>query len=185
MSAELRKKRSDWDFSKYQLDVSKSDVCLIHTLHNNGSMSGRVVFINSNGIMAVTGDFYNWIFSREFHPSKDGYVSDGYWAEKLQIASDINPFVFSPDDTLKELKNGIDGELEEYGYEGEELEKMKEYYEECIEFCENYSDGESYLHEAHNNLPNFCDYEAVVYCSEIKNQLKIIFDAFEEICSRM
>lgn len=185
MGAHLRKKRTDWDFSKYQVDVVKTKDTLIHTIHDNHSSIGKVVFINSNGIMAVTGDFYNWVFCREFHPSKNGYVSEQYWAEKLQIASDQDPYKFDADCTIEELKEGLKTGLEEYGYEGEKLEAMKEYYDECIGFCEETSDRDYYLHKAHEALPSFCDHEDVVCCSEIKTQLKIIFDAWEEICNKI
>ena len=88
MSKELRKKRTDWDFSKFDLTVSKTDNCLIHTLQKGKSLMGRVVFINTQNVMTVTGDFGNWVFCREFHPSKDGYVSDDHWAGKLQMRSE-------------------------------------------------------------------------------------------------
>ena len=89
------------------------------------------------------------------------------------------------EETVDELQKGLSGGLEEEGYEDEELGEMKDFYKECLDFCELYSDSEGYLHEAYGVKPNFLDYENVVHIEKIKPRLEIIFDAFEEICNRM
>lgn len=48
----------------------------------------RVTFINSCDRMMVKGDFGNWVFSREFHPSKNGGVNSYYWDEKLKTSEE-------------------------------------------------------------------------------------------------
>lgn len=179
---ELRKKKTNWDFSKYDLTISKSSNCKIYTIHDGGASCGKVVFINANGIMAVTGDFYNWIFCREFHPSKEGYVSEHYWCEKLQIASGQTAYIYDSKETDEELNRMINIGCEEHGFEGDQLKEMKEYYEDCIMYSDN---EEEYNVFAYNNLPDFVDYESIIKVEVIKKQLLIIFDAFNEICSRL
>jgi hypothetical protein len=179
---ELRKRKTSWDFTKYDLTIEKSDNCLIHTLHNGGASCGKVIFINTKGIMAVTGDFYNWIFCREFHPSEDGYVSEDYWCEKLQIASGQNGYIYDSDKTDEELNRMIKIGCEEYGYEGDELEQMKQYYSDCLMYTD---DKEEYRVYAYDNLPDFVDYESIIEEEVIQKQLLIIFDAFNEICNRL
>jgi hypothetical protein len=69
--------RTNFDFSEHELIITKSDGLLVHTLkHKDYNKMYRFDFINTNGIMAVTGDYGNWMFCREFHPSPDGGVSD-------------------------------------------------------------------------------------------------------------
>lgn len=180
--SELRKRKTTWDFTKYKLDVVETDNCTIHTIHDNGASCGKVIFINTSGIMAVTGDFYNWIFCREFMPSKEGYVSEHYWCEKLQIASGQSGYVYDSSETEKELNHMISEGCASYGYEGEDLQLMKDYYTDCLRYTDN---EEEYNVFAHDNLPNFTDYESIINISIVRNQLLIIFDAFNEICNRL
>ena len=91
----MNKKRvSSLDFSKHVVTVEKQEGLLIHTLAIPGTITQSVKFINTQGIMAVTGDYGNWIFCREFHPSPTGSVSDSYWCEKLRISSRQDPYEF-------------------------------------------------------------------------------------------
>jgi hypothetical protein len=159
-------------FSKYDLKSPKSD--FIH----------RVVFINIDGVMIVKGDFGNWIFCREFYPSKKDGVSDHYWAEKLMISSIQDPYEFDPEETGNRIREMLyRGGLEDYGYTGEKLERMKIYLEECLNYV---TDSEwEYTYFAYYNKPDFLDAESVILCKSLKSSLLAVFDAFDEICSRM
>lgn len=97
------KKRTDVDFSKHVLNISKNDLVTIYDFAIPGTYSRSIKFINTCGIMTVTGDYGNWVFCREFHPDKDG-VSDGYWVEKLRILSCQDPYEFDTDTAREQIQ---------------------------------------------------------------------------------
>lgn len=176
--------RTGVDFSKHDLNIIKSTTYSIYDLkHPEHVMMWRVKFINIDGVLVVTGDYGNWIFCREFHPTSDGFVSDYYWCEKLQINSEQKPYEFDSENTEKELKEGIEKGLKDYGYEGERLEKMKEYYQDCLNYV--YNSEFEYTSFAYNNMLSWMDSEDVPFVKSIKIHLKYVFDAFDEICIRM
>lgn len=175
-------KRTSVDFSKHELIHISEPHVKIWKLKIKDSVQKMVTFINSENIMAVTGDYGNWIFCKEFHPSKDGYVSDYYWCEKLQILSEQEYKEFDYEYTIELLEEEIK-ELKEEPYENEEQQKEAlEYYEECLFWAKN-DDEIDYINYA-RNFPNFMDSDFFIIGKKIKNWLLIIFDAFEEICKR-
>lgn len=182
----LRKKRTKIDFSDHELIIrSNGDgdtKIFIYDLKKSNTVAHRVKFINTNGICIVIGDFGRWSFCREFHPSEDGYVSDSYWIEKLHIMSSQKGKSFDVEETLDILENGIDGELEDNGYEDDELNEMKIWYEDLLSYV--YDESE-YKHRAYSTMPSFIDFDDVPYVTKIDHWLLIIFDAFEEICDRL
>ncbi len=146
-------------------------------------MWDNVKFLSSNENLIVTGDYSNWMFDKPFTPNATTEkISDYYWCEKVQLSSTQDPFDFDDDATKKALEEGINGGIEEYGYEDDRLEEMIQYYEDCL--C-HLDCKEVYLAYAHDNLPRFCDHEDVVYFNKVKPQLQVVFDAFEEICRRL
>lgn len=168
------KPRRNIDWSKHIVETIKEDNSLMHLIHIPNSSLNLVRFVNAYGVLSVTGDFGNWIFCREFHPSKGGYVSDGYWCEKLRMASCQNPSTYDSVSTVELLNK----ELEE-----EDLtEKEKTYLEDCL----YHSDDEiEYMYHAfRNNIGRYEDYEQVPLSKELNVWLLIVFDAFEEICRR-
>lgn len=176
MSSEhLRTRRTDETFEDYVVTVKKSEHAVIHRIGKPNTRVGEVVFINVEGVLAVTGDYGNWIFCREFHPSKDGYVSDGYWCEKLKTSSPQTSGEFSPDKTEEEINERL---------KEEDLnEECKVYYESLLNYVH---DGEIYyLGYAHSNMPDGMDHENVPFVKEMHYWLKAVFDAFDEICRRM
>jgi len=177
------RKRTSIDFSEHELIVKETEDITIHWLKKPGSIHQNIKFTNIEGNLVVTGDLGNWIFCRNFVPSEEGFVSDGYWCEKLSIHSEQTGYTFDEELTKEELKSQINGGLEEYGYTGDELDKMKEYMEGCLYNVEEAMDV--YRGYAYDNLPSFCDYDDVVFIKDTKQYLKIIFDGFEEICERL
>jgi len=179
----LTKNRTGVDFSEHELQITNQDDFIVHTLKKPSTNCGHIKFINTNGIMAVTGDYGNWIFCREFHPIGDCCVSDSYWIEKLEISSSQEGMEFDSEATRKEIEEGIEYGLEDYGYDGEELVEAKEYYRYLLE----YVDESQWIYEAnaYTEMPSFFDSESVPNCKKTKIWLQIIFDGFEEICRRL
>lgn len=180
-------KRTDVDFSSHELIERRvggvDGVRLTHTLkHPDYEKQYKINFINADGVLVVTGDYGNWIFCREFHPSAEGSVSGGYWMEKLEMYSTQQGTEYNSELTEKEIEEGINGGLEEYGYTGDKLEKAVEYFKELLYYVEE--NDFNYCAYAFPNKPSFMDYDEVPYVKTTKHRLSIVFDAFEEICKR-
>jgi len=181
-------KRTGIDFSKH-IHTVEEYVCgekIIRVDHFKipDTRMNYIQFINTDETMSVTGDFGNWIFCRPFIPSVKSGVSDSYWLEKLEIASEQRFDRLNFDAIEKEIQELIDAGLEEYGYKGEELEQAKEWYTELLSECD---DKLSYLAKAYRDCdrPDFIDSEQIPYTVEVPTWLYIIFDAFDEICRRI
>lgn len=177
----VKGKRTGIDFSKHEVHVTEANGLLVHYIKKPGTICDSIKYINTNGILAVTGDYGNWIFCREFHPDPKGGVSDGYWKEKLCIASTQEPSEFDPEATKKELKHQLSRGLKEYGYTGDMLKRMQEYCRECLRHVD--CDHWEYKKVAYDECPS--DYEAVVYIKKTKYWLLAVYDGFDEICRRM
>lgn len=181
----MRNKRTTVDFSQHELIVEETERYKIHWLKKPDTVIYNVKFINIDDTLLVIGDFGRWSFCREFHPSADGYVSDHYWLEKLEINSTQKGKVFSSELTREEIQKGLDGELEEYGYEGEELETMKEYYNSLLGYYVSCQEWEYISYAFAEGKPDFLDAESVPFVKEIDHSLQCVFDAFDEICKRL
>jgi hypothetical protein len=169
----MREKRTTVDFSNHVLEVVKTDEILVHHLRVPGTLMRSIKFINTNGILAVTGDYGNWILCREFHPSADGYVSDHYWVEKLKISSCQDPYVFD----AKVAKENIKDLLTEHELSDEEKEWLNELSEEADQ-------GEySFIAKAMDRPGSF-EAEMIPHGKKLNEWLQIIFDGFDEICRR-
>ena len=108
-------------------------------------------------------------------------VSGGYWAEKLTYASCQEPFEYDAEETEKDIKEQLNVGLEEYGYTGERLKEMKEYFEECL----NYVNDEYEYIKVAREYPSFCDSETMIVRRKPKVWLSYVFDGFDEICRRI
>lgn len=141
----------------------------------------RIIFVNSCGVLTVSGDFGRFSFCREFHPSKDGYVSDGYWLEKLKIGNDLVWDRYDSEETEKEIKELIKTGLEEYGYEGKRLKQLKQQLRDLLEYVD---DEVAYKYHAFRGDIDL-DYDMIPICQKESHRLNIIFDAFDYICEKM
>jgi hypothetical protein len=178
----MKGKRTGIDFSKHEVIVTDQPGLLVHYLRQPNTIQNSIRYINTNGIMAVTGDFGNWIFCREFHPSQEGGVSDGYWKEKLGIASTQKASDYSAKLTEKSIKEAINGGMKEYGYKSQRLKEVKDFLSECL----RYVDTEwEYVAYAYQHCPCFMDAEEIPFEKETKPWLLAVFDGFDEICRRM
>jgi hypothetical protein len=173
----MKGKRTEIEFDQHELIITQSEGLLVHYLKKPNEIYDSVKFINTNGILAVTGDYSNWIFCREFHPTADGGVSDGYWHEKLRISSTQVATEFDSESTKKEIEKLL---AEEEDLTDEE----KEYLSGCLDHAdEGEFDYEYYAHR--ENCGRFEDHEYVPHEKKLNIQLQAVFDSFDEICRRM
>ena len=165
------------DFSKHILTTKKYDGITIYEFKKPDTIYYSVTFINTCGIMAVTGDFGNWIFSREFHPDeKLRGISRSYCDEKLRINSDQKSEIFDTDTTLKE----IDEFEKSYFYDLNEDDPKYEQVKDWIESLRDKAFDElDYLYVAHREKPNFIEHEDVPFGTIRNPYLTNIYDAFE------
>ena len=114
------KRRTQVDFSKHvhtvlEQELENGQSIRIDELKKPDCFSQSVRFTNTGGVCVVTGDYGNWILCREFHPSEEGYVSDGYWCEKLGMMSGQDPSEFSEEQAVSEINeylNENDGDMD-------------------------------------------------------------------------
>lgn len=157
------------EFVSFRMDILK----MPNTITNS------VKFINTGGVMTVTGDFGNWVFCREFEP--DGRAgagaSEGYWKEKLSIGSCQVVEKYDSDATKAEIKRRI-RDAEKDGIDKEEME----YLEELLNYV---NDEIDYRYQAYHLLPGNLDYESIPIKKITHHWFIIILDAFDEICLRL
>lgn len=110
-----------------------------------------------------------------------GFLGD--YREKIKIASTQEPFEFDIDTTENEINEMLNGGLEESGYDDDDLETLRDYYEGLLD---KLHEGEFYYEAyAYGEMPYIMDTESVPNCKKIKYWLLCVFDAFEEICRRL
>lgn len=180
--------RTNFDFNKHvhRIEIFKSDNGEIRVDHFQvgNSLGEYIKFLNTSNNLLVTGDYGNWVFRRTFIPSANGYVSDGYWIEKLGIDNCNVAKRYDSDATREEIQGLLDGGLEAYGYSGVELSEAKEWYTGLLDHVDDEID---YTYNAYRgyDMPSFIDYENIPFCKTVNVRLNIIFDAFDEICERL
>lgn len=171
-------KRTKVDFSKHKLKVTKFDGGLIHELRVPNSLHCAVTFINAAGVMTVTGDFGNWVFSREFHPdgNENSGVSDDYWDEKLEKHSAQKSKQCDKNLTLLMIAD-FEQSLEEneYNDKNEVLEWIEE-------LKNNVDDETEYFYILHRQTPSEVDFESLPYGEKRHVGLSAVYDAFDFIC---
>jgi hypothetical protein len=89
---------------------------------------------------------------------------------------------YDSEETEKEIKELISTGLEEYGYEGAKLDQLKEWYTDLLDYTE---DEIEYMYHAFRSSYGNVDYDEIPFVKKGSYQLLIIFDAFNEICSRL
>lgn len=174
--------RTKINFSNHELIVTKYPGVLIHDLKlPNREYHHRVTFINTHGIMSVTGDFGNWIFCREFHPSADGEgVSGSYWDEKLEMKSKQTAKEFNTEATQEAIQQFRDDFEDNYG------RPLNDSEQDWLDDLDNYSESRfEYEIYAYSQTPSSIDYQDVPYEKIRHPWLNVVYDAFEEICNRM
>ena len=172
--------RTDIDFSKHELKVTQYEGVLIHEFKKPGTRHDMLVFINTCGVMTVTGDWGNWVFCREFHPStgKDSGASGSYWDEKLRTSSEQESHKYDAEETFKLIKYFRKSFKYIFGriMNDEELEWVNK-----LEYC---SDNEyEYTYVAFREKPSSIDYEYVPFGKKRHFWLDAVYDGFDAICN--
>ena len=183
------KTRRNYDFSKHTHRVeifksSKGNEIRVDHFQEAEKRCGYIKFVNDEQGLSVFGDFGNWIFCRPFIPSSKGFVSDGYWNEKLKLYSEQYHAKYDSEETAKEIEELINHGLEEYGYEGDKLLKAKEWFKSLLRHIDEEIDY-SYHAYMDYSKPDFIEYEMIPFEKKGSPRLEIIFDAFDEICNRL
>lgn len=173
------KKRTEIDFSRHELKVTDLDGVLIHRFKRPDTRNCMIVFINTCGVMTVTGDFGNWVFCREFHPSpnNDSGVSSGYWDEKLEIASVQKSHQYDSDETLRLIEEFEKSFEDNYGRGMNEEES-----DWIADLKNNVDDEHEYTYLAYRQMPNDIDYESVPFGKKRHFWLNAIYDGFDAVC---
>lgn len=171
-------KRTDIDWSRHEVSVTEGRGFKIHHLAIHNSSHHNIKYINAGGVLSVTGDFGNWIFCREFHPSADGRVDAWYWDEKLQILSSQKAHEWDSERTREawtELLNDPDQEW---------TDNEKNYIQKCIDHC-GVSEWE--YNGAAIDYPRSWDPEQTSSCTRTRRKfwLEAVYDGFDEICRRI
>jgi len=175
-------RRTNIDFSKHEIKETKFDGVLIHEFKKPNRNIYGLTFINTRGIMTVTGDFGNWVFCREFHPSASNEhgVSGSYWDEKLQMTSVQKSDKYDSEETLKTINEFKETFEDSYG------EEMDEEVIDWIERLENNVDNElDYTYIAYQEKPNTIEYEDVPFGEKRHPWLDAVYDGFDAICQKL
>lgn len=167
------------DFSNHVYSKFSDKYCTIYELKIPNTIINSIRFINSSGIMTVTGDFGNWVFCREFHPSANGAVSTGYWDEKLEIASVQNSHIFDSDETIREIEQYRNEYIEENDIISDE---MMSWFEDLEN---NVFDEYDYINVAYRQNPAHIDHEYIPFGKVRHIWLEYIYDGFNEMCKRI
>ncbi|MFA5428911.1 MAG: hypothetical protein WC279_11975 [Sulfurimonas sp.] len=166
------------DWSKHEVIIEDHGKLKIWRIKIPGTILHQVNFINTEDRLIVTGDYGDWMFSREFWPSAENGVSQGYWLEKLRAS----------------MGRREDWELDKE-YIRDRIKEFPERYgddlipEEVLSWLEdlesNLDDDLCYQYVAYRQKPDTVEYEDVPYSKKIPIQLLIVFEAFDEICRRL
>lgn len=173
--------RTKIDFSNHELSVIDHGDTKIYHLKKPDTSCDNIKYIASGGILAITGDYGNWIFDKEFRPDINDKVSDQYWCDKLKMSSCQEPYMFDSEATIKEIKKAIKEYKAEYGKEVD-LDVI-EYYQQCIEKA-NYHELD-YTAFAYREYPSNVSIEDVIMLKDIKYWLKAVFDGFDVMHDRL
>ena len=175
-------KRTKIDFSHHKLKITQFEDVLIHEFKIPETNNHMLVFINAGGVMTVTGDFGNWVFCREFHPSgenKNG-VSDQYWDEKLEISSVQKSHEYDPEQTIILINKFKQTFKDSFGRE------MTEDESEWIESLEEkVYDKYEYIYLAYKETPTTIDYDCVPFGEKRHFWLDAVYDGFDAICQTL
>lgn len=173
-------KRTKIDFSRHEVEIIQHEGVLIHKFKRPDTIVCSIIFINTQGVMTVTGYFGNWVFNREFHPHADYEgVSDYYWNEKLEMYSQQTSSDFDTETTLEHIQEFIDDYEENYQPVPEELNDWFE------ELKDNAFDKIEYEYVAYRNKPSDIECEDVPYGKKQHQRLSCVYDGFEALCEKL
>lgn len=164
------------DFSEHELHITDQEGLKVHFLKKPNTYYECIKYINTNGIMAVTGGYSNWIFCREFIPGPNEEHWIGYMKEKLKIHSCQEPAKYDAqrtEDAIKEMLNDPDHNWSE---------QNREFLEELLTKTD---DEIEYLHFAFREGEHTIEFEYVPFVKTVNNHFLVVVDGFHEICRRL
>lgn len=169
----------NWSYSKRQQgDYTE------YRLQSNKWTHEYILFLVGNGFTAVTGDYSNHIFCREFNPSKSQIgISFGYMLEKYRSQSTQNPTnVYSIQDTkdaIKEFRlDYVDGDLSKLS------EEEKDAFDDLLYSAEDELDYTFQRYRGHRDDIVFLDCEVLDPVYDIDIQVQVILNAFITMCKK-
>lgn len=173
-------RRTTLDFSKHEFKTYKDKYVTIYELKIPNTGMNSIQYINCCGTMSVTGDFGNWIFCREFHPSSNGNVSGGYWDEKLEISSVQKSHKYDSDKTLEKICEF------EKNFETDFADELDEEIVDWIDTLKSSVDDEhEYIYHAYRDNPSNVEWESIPFGEVRHKWLDYIYDGFNEMCDRI
>jgi hypothetical protein len=173
------KQRTRIDFSKHEVRTTELPNGMIYKFGEIGSPTHALTFVVTCGITAVTGDFGNWIFCREFYPDGDT-ISDGYWDEKLEIASEQKAEAFDTETVGRQLDEFIAEFENNYG------RGMTEEESEFFDDLKAVSDNEiEYISTIWNEIPPTLDASDLPQGKTRHAWLNSVYDGFEAMCRKL
>lgn len=186
----MQPKRTSIDFSNHVHTVKKyyhgDEHIRVDSFKRPGSSVYKVQFLNNDNTLTVSGDLGNWVFCRPFIPHANGGVSDRYWIEKLKINSIQKFEELDLDGIAEDIREMLDGGLEEYGYDDVKLSILEEWLK-CL--LNHIDSGNDYVYIYHAyfsyDVPRFIDHDFLPHYKKENIQLNGVFDAFDEMCRRI
>ena len=167
--------RTNIDFGNHELMIIESKEVTIYKFKKPETNIHSVTLVNHDGVMAVKGDFGNYIFNREFHPCANTQgIGENYYIEKLECHSVQKGTEFDPDSTVRLLNERL---AEIYQIESEEIDYLKK----CVKEAED-KHQLSYDAYAYLNMPSGYDNEYVIRESKLNSFIPALFDAMECMC---
>lgn len=169
------------DFKDHVLTITKNgDITVCDYKRPNSNVYG-ITLIIGRGVTAVTGDLGNWIIGRELYPSTEGEtISRDYMDSKVRYASEQVTQKYSPDETLKAIKQFERSFKSDYGRPMDEEEKhwiktLKELVDE----------EEEYRILAYRDCPAMIEYEDVPIGFIRPIWLDFIYDAYDAMAKHI
>lgn len=169
----------DWIYTK-----STHGDFQVYCLQSNKDSWSWVEFIVGHRFTAVTGDFGNHTFGREFHPHKVTVNIDFTYAlEKYRYCSTQNPTSeYSPTLTREYIEEFM---LE---HANGDLDNLTEEEREQFDYLLYYSESEiDYLNQRFNEHDDniiFLEYDQLQPQYELDKQVNFILHVFIEMCKR-
>lgn len=175
------KQRTRVNFSKHEIRTTDLPSGRIYRFSEAGTSTHAITFIITCGITAVTGDFGNWVFCREFYPANDGdNISEGYWDEKLEIASQQKAKIFDSETVRRELDEFIEG-FQDY-YDRPPTDEESEFFDDLKAVSDNEIE---YISTIWNDIPCTLDASDMPKGKTRHFWLNGVYDGFEAMCRKL
>lgn len=160
----------------------------VDTVQNPNS-NEYIQFVNTSLAMSVFSSKVNLVFSTPLVPSAIGYVDDDYWRRLLKKNSLQEIYEYDAAATAKEIRELLSKGFKRWFDEDDEEaeEKIKElvlYFERLLQYVEE-EDKFLFHSSKYQPRPDIVDYDDIPLNYKVKEDILVIFDAFEFICQQL